>query len=143
MKARFLVELTNESVQPVYKCSFIETFDLPSEWATIEKFVEDFKAKIKEKFNRTAELTLLAREVMPDYTIEDNVNRAIKSEHWMFFHLNNRDFWDLYQDQIKDELKEMKAICTCDDKDSSWIAEKVDPSIEEKINKAGFFYKIV
>ena len=143
MKARFLIELTNEAVEPAYKCSFIETFDIPKNCATIEKFIEDFKVEIKEKFNRTAELTLLAKEVIPDYTLEENVNRAIKSEHWMFFHLKNRDFWDLYQEQLKDELKEMKNVCTCDDKDSTWTQEKIDSSLEEKMNKTGFFYKIV
>lgn len=142
MKARFLVELTNESVKPVYKCSFIETFDIPKN-STIEEFIKDFKSIIKTEFNRTAELTLLAKEDIPEYTTIENVHRAIKSEHWMFFHLNNRDFWNLYQEQLKDELKSMKNVCTCEEKDSSWVAEEIDSNTEEKINKTGFFYKIV
>lgn len=143
MKARFLIELTNESVQPVYRCSFIETFDIPKDYGTIEKFVDEFKALVKEKFNRVAELTLLAKEEIPEYTLEENVDRAIKSEHWMFFHLNNRDFWDLYQEQIKEELKEMKSVCACDEKESTWVPEELDEATEEKVKKTGIFYKIV
>lgn len=142
MKARFLVELTNNNVNPVYKCTYIETFDIPKD-CTIEDFVSKFKLEIERKYNRIAELTLLAKEVIPEYTIEENVQRAIKSEHWMFFHLNNRNFWDLYQDQLKDELKEMKAICACDDKESTWEQELIDQNTDDKIRKVGFFYKIV